>query len=106
MTGKSLFRSLRRRCDTVIVWAMVPVALLSGQSVAGCVSPSGRFAPDCHCAAMQETEAGSCTTASAATGHGACCHGNCCCCQGKSGCCQKAAKSESRPKGDGFQNGG
>jgi hypothetical protein len=113
MIGKSLFRSIRHRCHAAIVWAMVPVALLSGRTVSGCIGPTGRFEPDCHCAAMQEAGKNASDTNEAgdgATCHLACCHGKCCC-KGNGGCCQTThgfvtAKSSSQPKDNNLSNGG
>ncbi len=105
MTGKFLLRSIRRRRDAAIVWAMMPVALLSGRSVSGCLSPTGRFEPDCHCAAMLETAVSTSPAHEASTCHRACCHGKCCCCKGMAGCSEGVAAKESPSKHDGFQNG-
>jgi hypothetical protein len=107
MTGKRLYRSLRRRCDVFIVWAMVPVALLSGRTVSGCMSPTGRFEPDCHCAAMQEADGSSSTTCEASPCHCACCHGKCCCCgKGNAGCCKTVANKSNQQNSDGLHDGG
>jgi hypothetical protein len=106
MTGKRLYRSLRRRCDELIVWAMIPVALLSGRSVSGCMSATGRFEPDCHCASMQQMDGSACSThqSSETKSHCSCCHGKCC---GKvhAGCCKTVAKTNSQPNGDGLNGG-
>lgn len=48
MTSSRLIRFGRNRCRTLIVWAMMPVALLNGRTVLGC-GCTGQFMAECPC---------------------------------------------------------
>jgi hypothetical protein len=104
MIGKTLIRLIRRRSSALMIWAMMPLAIINGQSVSGCMSPTGHFEPSCHCEAMQPAAQNASTTCPC---HCPCCQGkNCCCCKGKDGCCKSLARNESRPNSDGIQSSG
>jgi hypothetical protein len=83
MLGSSLNR---RVIHTAVLWAMIPLAVLNGRMVTGCISPDGQFNPNCNCctvrsAATKSLEQGakqSCRCC--ATSH--CSHSSCC--KGKS----------------------
>jgi len=109
MPAKILNRSIRSRLNAAVIWAMVPLAMISGKTVSGCMSPTGHFEPGCHCEAMQETggsEAHSNQTSISATCrcHCPCCHGNCCCGKGKVSCCTSLARNARKSNGDGLQS--
>ena len=57
MAGKFLHRVTRHRFHAAAIWAMVPVAMSSGRTVSGCLSPTGNFEPGCDCQAMQAARA-------------------------------------------------
>ncbi len=108
MTGKFINRVIRRRFQAALIWVMMPVALINGRMVSGCMSPTGHFEPGCHCQAMQESNA--CDQAKTNTTcqcHCACCHGGtcCCCCKAKTSCCKSVASNAVRVHGNGFQSG-
>jgi hypothetical protein len=46
----SLFN--RRVIHTAVMWTMMPLALLNGRMLSGCISPDGRFNPGCNCCAV------------------------------------------------------
>lgn len=100
MAGKFLSRTVRRRSWALTMWAMMPLAMLNGRSVSGCMSPTGHFELGCNCQAMQDLGFGTPKNASMACGcHCACCQGKTCCRQGKSICCsQMAGKDYSSPE--------
>jgi hypothetical protein len=107
MPGRVLIRAIRRRFQAAVIWAMVPMALISGRSVSGCLSPTGHFEPGCHCQAMQAARVSGQEKANPTCQcHCPCCRGGaCCCCQGKANCCNLAAKTTSRTHGEGVQDG-
>ena len=49
MAPVSLNRLLRGRIHAAVAWAMVPLAVLNGRTVLGCMSPSGHYDPSCRC---------------------------------------------------------
>lgn len=92
MARKSLIRLIQRRLHRVVIWAMVPLAAISGRSVSGCLSATGQFDPNCRC----------CERMSAGTGVAAtCCH--CSCCKGKTCCCKAKAAGKANT-GSGMQD--
>ena len=100
MFAKRLIRSVHSRLNAAVIWAMVPVAALSGQSVSGCLSANGQFDPNCHCWAKTSQAVGSCHC------HCACCGTAYCCCKNKSSACNAMAKHTSRPGGESVQSSG
>jgi hypothetical protein len=100
MSAKILTRAIRRRMNTAVVWAMVPLAAISGQSVAGCMSADGQLDPNCRCW-INELH----------TGAGCHCHCSCCgtpncCCKNKSHTSNSLASHPSRPGGEGITSNG
>ena len=102
MAGKLFIRAIRSRFQAAVIWAMVPVAMISGRTISGCVSPSGHFELNCHCSASMGDSAapsGPCHC------HCPCCQGkDCCCCKSKSSCCCSMASNARRTNGNGFQS--
>lgn len=89
MIGKSVYRSIRQRFKSAVIWVMVPMAAISGRSVSGCLSPSGHFDPNCQCL----------------TGGAAVCHCHCSKCGGGANCCCKSKALAGQPaSGSGVQN--
>jgi deoxycytidylate deaminase len=82
MTGLRLNRIYRHRGRALIVWAMMPLAIINGRTIVGC-GCTGHFEEVCHC-----TSTGS---------HKTCCESTGSCCRGHSPktCCCSAARSDS-----------
>jgi hypothetical protein len=108
MTGIILSRTVRRRCQAAMIWAMMPVMLLNGKSLSGCLSPTGHFEAGCHCQAMQLAKVSTDPQATT-TCRCPCCKGKTCCCAGGSCCKAKShdtvASYALRPKGSAVQDG-
>jgi hypothetical protein len=92
MIGKARYRSIRPHFKSIVIWAMVPMAAISGRSVSGCLSPSGHFDPNCQCTAI-DGQAGSNASA---------CH--CSCCADRTCCCKSRALAKDGTKGSGLQD--
>ena len=88
MFTKTLKRIVRRRFQAAVIWAMVPLAAFSGQSVSGCLSAKGQFDPNCRCWAAAADSAASNASHPC---HCACCGTSHCCCKNKSLACHKTA---------------
>src|SRR5262245_13752650 len=89
MARKSLFRQVRSRFSSTVIWAMVPLATISGRCVSGCLSPTGHFDPACQCS----------------TGGSAVCHCRCSKCgDGVSCCCKSKSLAGQRASSSGVQN--
>jgi hypothetical protein len=86
---------------------MVPMALINGRIVSGCMSPSGHFEAGCHCQDMQDANgSGQKKAISTSQCHCPCCQGStCCCCKGKGNCCNSVAKTAGPTHGNGIQSG-
>ena len=96
MARKSLLRSMRSRWSAAAIWAMVPLAAISGRSVAGCLSPSGHFEQNCQCWASPEAGSTVCR-----------CHCSKCAAVGVTCCCRNKglAAHNDRAKNSGVQSG-
>jgi hypothetical protein len=99
MLANLISRRIRRRIQAIILWMMVPVAAINGQSVMGCISPNGHFDPTCQCWAGQESSG---TQATAPTHHCACCGTSHCCCKNKSSTNSTAAQQTRASDGPGL----
>ena len=92
MIGKVLHRSIRQSFKSVVIWAMVPMAAISGRSVSGCLSSSGHFDPNCQCTAIDGSSASAC-------------HCHCSCSSSKTCCCKaKALATKDGTKGGGLRD--
>jgi hypothetical protein len=90
MIGKSLIRSIKRPFATGLVWAMIPLAAVSGMPVTRCDCEVCRCGANC---AFDSQCSGNCSAAAETTPKGACCScccghcscapGHCCCCSAK-----------------------
>jgi hypothetical protein len=82
MSGLHLNRFFRHRVRALIVWAMMPLAIINGRTVVGC-GCTGHFEEVCHCASTGS--------------HKSCCQstGSCCCGHGAKTCCCSSEKSDS-----------
>jgi hypothetical protein len=100
MAGKTLIRTIRSRFRAAVIWAMMPLAVLSGRVVSGCMSPTGHFELNCRCWA---DAGGSAASATSCHCHCPCCAGGktCCCCQSKS-----LAANSRQTTGGGIQGSG
>jgi len=94
MIDKAFYRTIRQSFKSAVIWAMVPMAAISGRSVSGCLSPSGQFDPNCRCAAIAGQAGSSAST----------CHCHCSCCAGKT-CCCKSKSLAGGTKGGGLHDG-
>jgi hypothetical protein len=110
MASKILNRSIRRHLHAAVIWAMAPLAAVSGQSVLGCMSANGQFDLNCRCWAVQPnaSQPGSTDQAAAVTCH---CHCGCCgtahcCCKNKSHASNSLASHTNRTSGEGIQTTG
>ena len=110
MAAKFFKRSVRHRLHAAVIWAMAPLAAVSGQSVLGCMSANGQFDPNCRCWAVptNASQPGSSDQAASATCH---CHCGCCgtshcCCKNKSHASNSVACHTSRTSGEGIQTTG
>ena len=108
MVGKSLIRSMKRSFATGLVWAMVPLAALSGMPITRCACEVCRCGSNCafdsHCSgncssAAESPAKGTCC--SCCCGHCSCAPGNCCCCHPKQS--KAAAHVCHKAVGDGFR---
>jgi hypothetical protein len=90
MSASIISRVIRSRLHTAVIWAMVPLAAVSGQSVLGCMAADGKFDPNCQCWAGPATNATSCPC------HCACCGTAKCCCKSKTHACNSLA-DQNRP---------
>lgn len=88
MVGMPLIRLVQSRFRTTVVWAMMPLAFLTGQPVSGCICADGHYEPLCRAELCPgKTGAERQTTADACCG--------CSCCAKHSGqrnsdCCKRA----------------
>lgn len=87
-TTKTLKRIVRRRFQAAVIWAMVPLAAVSGQSVSGCMSAKGQFDPNCRCWAASSTS----DSTAVHQCHCKCCGTDHCCCKNKTNACAAMAK--------------
>ena len=55
MTGACLSKLALARVRTVLVWAMVPLSIVNGQTIVGC-GCTGHFEAICHCAACDSLD--------------------------------------------------
>jgi hypothetical protein len=107
MVGKSLIRSIKRPFATGVVWAMIPLAAVSGMPVTRCACELCRCGANC---AIGSQCSGNCSSAaespakraccSCCCGHCSCAPGHCCCCSAR-----KAAESSKvchKATGEGF----
>lgn len=95
MVRASLNRLVRSRFRAIVAWAMVPLAVLSGRPVSGCICADGHYEPVCRAALC----AGSNSTAGPRNST-SCCGCSCCGqtlsdqspsrCKDRTSCCQKA----------------
>jgi hypothetical protein len=101
MAGKTLIRTIRSRFRAAVIFAMMPLAVLSGRVVSGCMSPTGHFELNCRCWAGA---GGSAASATSCRCHCSCCAGGktSCCCQSKS----LADRSRQTTTGGGIQGSG
>ena len=97
MARKSLFRPVRTRFSSAVIWTMVPLAAISGRSVSGCLSPTGHFDPNCECWTGSSSGQASATV----------CRCHCSKCGGASCCCKSKAPAGGgdQAKGSGIQDG-
>src|SRR5204863_808423 len=79
----------------MVIWAMVPMAAISGRAVSGCVSPTGHFEPNCQC-----------WNNSSQSAAGTVCRCHCAKCGGAMCCCRnKTLAGGDRAKHGGVQDG-
>ena len=93
-----------RRIQAAILWAMVPVAALGGQSVVGCISPDGHFDPTCQCWANQESSESDAQASADALC--TCCGTSHCCCKNKSSTNSNATQQARTTYGPGWHVSG
>jgi len=53
MRGKSTRRTIRRTRHWLMVWALMPVVVLSDHAIYGCVAASGKISTTCRCCAAK-----------------------------------------------------
>jgi hypothetical protein len=110
MSAKTLIRSIRDHFQTVVIWAMVPLAAVSGQSISGCLSADGKFDPNCQCwsgpATSASQSAESNQTAVVHPCHCSCCGTANCCCKQKSHAGNSQACHSNRSSGKDVQTNG
>lgn len=86
-------RQFRRgRLRAILMWAMIPLAVVNTRSAFGCIGPDGQFNPNCRCCLAGGGER-------VASAKKSCC--GCACCAHRAGgsscCCKgKLAKNESK----------
>jgi len=55
--------SIRRTCQALLIWALLPMVILAGVPTTGCVCPTGQFRPfklGCKCGTANSTAASQC----------------------------------------------
>ena len=107
MIDAQLNRTIRRRSRAVVMWAMVPLALLSGRPVSGCICADGHYEPFCGGGPRLASDAASQQTAGDATGRGcSCCDKsraddrNRSCCNAKTDCCRRSSSAHRADSSD------
>lgn len=99
-------RTVRKRVRTVMLWAMMPLALVTARPSSGCICADGHYEPVC-LAQLCPGREGAARNFAAQT---ACCGCSCCqassrggagCCGGRS-CCQRPTSGDSHSAGDGL----
>ena len=103
MVGKLIHRAVTRHCRSAVIWAMLPLAVMNGRSIAGCISPTGEFSPGCHCWSTQNDSASGANNVCRC--HCSCCQGKACCCKVGASCCSTAATNGRRSSGNGYRSG-
>jgi hypothetical protein len=81
MVNIRLTRFIRRHYRAALVWAVMPLAVLTGRTVVGC-GCFGHFESACHCGCCSDKHDGAKqgeSACSCCTGHGFT-HSTCCCC--------------------------
>ncbi len=104
MAPNPMIRWLRSRIRALVAFALIPVALLSGQPVHGCICADGHYEFFCragHRASRHQEET---DTASTIAESCSCCHkadaGKTShdCCKGATGCCDSAKRQSQDPQ--------
>ena len=100
-----LSHSALARVRTLLVWAMVPLSVVNGQTIVGC-GCTGHFEAICHCGSCDSLDSAvqpaTNQTCGSTLSHGA--HSHSCCCHGEpTSSCRTGRSSLVSSEGNGFR---
>ncbi len=101
MFRTATIRRLSNRLEALAVWAMIPLAVLNGRTVGGCICADGRYEATCNtsvCAGRTWTSAESASCGCSCCAHGTDKQGGTDCCRRKS-CCSHEPQKPVRSSG-------